>query len=260
MPSCSQCKMLVNDECSATAELSQVLGRPAHRIGSCMIPIVDAYLPLVKKGMRVLEVGCGSWPKLKDHCAKVGAHYEGIDTQAEYFGKKTVATKVENLAELSYETDSFDLVIGNQTMEHWAEYGCRVQWGLYQCFRVCKPGGSVFLNIPFFFHGTDYFLFGKEVAIRHLFEPFSSSITLEHWGWPSDPLPPIYTYPNFWAMKDKPAHIVDIRAVKNKPLPTGYHNYWGTSGRVSRVLNKPFSWNLFLVLRRLGVFKHVEPS
>jgi SAM-dependent methyltransferase len=258
MPGCPNCAKLVEGRCVAQHQLSEVLGRPAHRIGACTVAIVESYLSEIRPGMRVLEVGCGSWEEIRRHCVAVGAHYEAIDTQAEYYGKPSIATRLENLAALSFETDSFDLVIGNQTMEHWAEFGCDTSWGLYQCFRVCRPGGRVFLNVPFYFHGTHQFLYGKENVIRALFAPFSSQVRFEHWGWPTGPFPPIHIYPNFPPMRDRSAHIVDIRAVKDRPLPAGYSNRWGLSGRLSRLVNKPLAWNLYMVLRKFVIVETVD--
>lgn len=100
MPKCSECHMLVENQCFAYFKALETLGRdlPPPPIGACMIPIVENYLLLIKSGMRVLDIGCGSWDLIKSHCEQVGAHYEGVDVQNEYFGKKTVATRIENLA------------------------------------------------------------------------------------------------------------------------------------------------------------------
>ena len=92
---------------------------------------------------------------------RLAADYEGVDVLESYFGVPTVATRLENLADLTYPENSFDLVISNQSMEHWGEFGCSLHWGLYQCFRVCKLGGSLCLNVPIYFHGTSDFMLGR---------------------------------------------------------------------------------------------------
>jgi SAM-dependent methyltransferase len=254
MPSCAECKWLVGKRCSAyelaQAELKRPLPPPPS--GACMIPIVEGYLAAIGSGARVLEIGCGAWTKIRAHCERVGARYEGIDTQAEYFGVKSAATRIENLASLSFADDSFDLVIGNQTMEHWAEYGCATEWGLYQCFRACKPGGKVLLNIPIHFHGTRNFLLGELGRIRRKFEPFSSQVTFEKWGSPCAPLPPLFVHPDYLLLRGKPAYVIDIQAVKDKPLPRGYSNRWGMSGRVSQLFNYPFTYNVHRAVKKLS--------
>src|SRR3989338_8465112 len=159
MPACLKCRMLVNEQCAAHRQALETFGRPipGPPIGACAVPIVEDYLSHIKRGMTVLEVGCGSWSPVKSHCVRIGAHYEGIDSQKTYYDKEVVATRIENLSELSYPEDHFDLVIGTQTMEHW--------------------------------------------------------------GRPQDPLPPFYTYRHYWVLKNKAAYILDIQAIKDKPLP-----------------------------------------
>ena len=119
------------------------------------------------------------WDRIKSHCERVGRRIEAIDIDTEYFGKKTNATRIENLAELSFGDDEFDFVIGNQSMEHWAEHGCTLGFGLYQCFRVCKPGGKVLLNVPIHFHGTSEFMLGKLGRLGRLFARFSNTVRME---------------------------------------------------------------------------------
>ncbi len=255
MPSCTECMMLVNNECSAYPVLQAMLGRPlpTSPLGGCILPIVRGYLHLIKEGMHVLEIGCGSWDIIKRHCENVGAHYEGIDTQTEYFGKKTVATRMENLAELSFADEHFDLLIGNQSMEHWAENGCTLKWGLYQCFRVCKDGGKVLLNVPIHFHGTRIFMLGNLKQLRKLLSPFSSQISFHKWGHIAKPLQPVFPFPGYWMLRDKPAYILDVSAVKNLLLADRNNNRWATSGRLAQLLTHPFSFNLYRLLCKIGL-------
>jgi SAM-dependent methyltransferase len=254
---CLDCRMLVKNQCSAYTIAKQVLGRelPPPPLGACMIPIVEDYLRLITKGMSILEIGCGSWDLIKKHCESVGAYYEGIDTEAEHFGNKTVATRIENLAKLSFPDEYFDLVIGNQTMEHWAEYGCTLQWGLYQCFRVCKQNGQVLMNVPIHFHGTWQFILGKLEIIESLFAPFSEKVCFYKWGSPSHPISSLFPHPGYWLLQKKPAYILDIHAVKDRKLPSGYNNHGATSRRFAQLFNYPLSYNVYRVLRKAGLFQ-----
>ena len=253
MPACVSCTYRKDDTCLAHKQAKQELNRPLPPppTGACTIAIVELYLPLIKSGMKVLEIGCGSWSKIRDHCLDVGAIYEGLDVQDEYYGIKSVATKIGNLAELDYPDNEFDLVIGNQTMEHWAEHGCTLLWGLYQCFRVTKPGGKVLLNVPIHFHGTKEFLHGKINNIKKLFLRFSDNVSLEEWGNPSEPILPYYPHPKFGSLKNKSAYVLDIHAVRDKKLPEGVKNLLGFNGRIARLIHYSFSYNFYLIKQKI---------
>ena len=255
MPGCVACRMLVDGECSAFSIALDLLGRrlPPPPIGACMLPIVDEYLQHISPGMRVLEIGCGSWDRVRRHCESVGARFEGIDAEGEYFGRPTVATRVENLADLSFEDEHFDVVLGTQSMEHWAEHGCAVGWGLYQCFRVCKPGGKVFMNVPMHYHGTREFMLGQLGTLRARFAAFSNQVTFVEWGSPSSPIPECYPFPGYWRLRDRPAYVLDIRAVKDRPLPPRRRGEWAVGGRLAEALNYPVSFNVYRALRKSGL-------
>lgn len=253
MPSCQDCQWREGTTCTAHAKAQADLQRPLPPppTGACTIAIVESYLPVIKPGMKVLEVGCGTWSRIRDHCRQVGAAYEGLDVQAEYYGIPCIATRLENLAALSFPDGEFDLVIGNQTMEHWAEHGCTLEWGLYQCFRVTKPGGSVFMNVPIHFHGTKDFLHGNLGRLRALFERFSGDVGVESWGTPTNPLVPYFPHPGFGALRGKPAYVVDIRATRDRQLPVGIRNIWGFNGKLAQIVHYSLSFNLYRVMQKL---------
>lgn len=251
MPACMRCRSLVDGRCVAESRIAEVLGRPAPRLAACVLVIAEDYLGEIRRGMRVLEIGCGSWDWIKRRCDEVGARYEGIDSAPEYYGRRVVATRIENLADLSFDDESFDLVIGNQTAEHWGEHLCPLDWGLYQCFRVCKPGGRVFLNVPIHYHGTRDFLLGDIPSIRRRLAEFSTDVTLETWGFPSSPLPSIYAHSSYWTLRHSEAYVVDIRARKDKPLPRRRRSVFSWNMQLCRTLSYPLSFNLFRLARRL---------
>lgn len=252
MPSCQDCKWRKGTTCiayeMAQIELKRPLPPPPS--GACTIAIVESYLPNIKSGMKVLEVGCGTWSKIKDHCNRIGAVYEGLDIQDEYYGIPCVATRLENLAELSFPDEEFDLVIGNQTMEHWAEHGCTIGWGLHQCFRVTKQGGSVFLNIPIHFHGTKEFVHGDFVRLKTLFGKFSNNVTMDSWGNPTNPIASYFPHPEFAVLKDKPAYVVDIRAVRDRKMPKAISNALGFRGKLAQLFHYSLSYNLYRLKRK----------
>jgi SAM-dependent methyltransferase len=253
MPACSNCSWRNGETCRARELALVELKRPLPPApsGACTVAIVDSYLSLVRPGMRVLEIGCGTWAKLRDHCVAVGAHYEGLDVQTEYYGIPSIATRIGNLATLDFADEDFDLVIGNQTMEHWAEHGCTLDWGLKQCFRVTRPGGMVCMNVPVHLHGTREFVHGEIDTIENRFRRFSTRVELERWGSPTAPLPPYYAHPRFGALRDRPAWVLDIRAVRDRPLPTNVTNTMGFDGRLARLFHYSARYNAYLLRQKI---------
>lgn len=252
MPACRTCNEFSDGACLAEDRSIEILGergRPAP-LSACPIPIVDGYLRLIKKGASVLEVGCGSWSRVRDHCVAVGAHYEGIDSNE---GDGSVATRIENLADLSFDDGVFDFVIGTQSMEHWAEFGCSVEWGLYQCFRVCKTGGRVLMNVPIHFHGTADFMLGRRERLRELYSRFTDEVLFEEWGRDSDPLPPYFPYPGYLPLRRRPAYVLDIQAIRDKEPPSAFSNN-ARMGVLGKFQSKPFSYVIYSAsCRLLGV-------
>lgn len=256
MPDCKECRFLSYEgkpHCCAYEKTVEELKRPMADppLGACTWPIVHSYLEHIKPGFSVLEIGCGSWAKIRDACRALGAAYEAIDTEPSYFGVPTIATRYENLASLSFENETFDLVIGNQTMEHWAEHGCSIEWGLWQCFRVLKPGARVLLNVPIHFHGTRPFLLGSLDVLKKAFEPFSSQVVFESWGKNAAPLAPQYMHPKYKKLANQCAYILDIQAVKDRPLPLRARKKKVT-GRLGRIIEYPLSYNLYRWRDRLA--------
>jgi SAM-dependent methyltransferase len=247
--------MLAGDRCQAYDRARKLLERefPPHPFGGCVLPIVEGYLPLIERGMRVLEIGPGTWDLIQRHCRRVGAEWEGVDASAEYYGRKTIATRIENLAELSFADEQFDLVCGNQTIHQWGEHGCSFPWGLYQCFRVCKPGGRVCMNFPVHFQGTWEFLLGDTDEIRRVFGLFSDQVVLYRWGDPAEPLPQYFAHPRYGRLKRRPAYIIDVQALRDRPLPQGMRNDAPASGWRTALRVYPLTYNVHRLLKRVGL-------
>jgi SAM-dependent methyltransferase len=246
--------MLEDRKCTALPEVWKEVERPLFPFAACVVPILDGYLSLIRPGMSVLEIGPGYWPLVRDHCHRVGAQWEGIDSEKSHNARDVIATRFENLRDLSLEDETFDLVIGTQTMEHWAEFDCDLSWGLFQCFRVLKPTGQLLLNVPIHHHGSRTFLSGDYERLRALFAPYSTSVAFEEWGNPSTPLSPSFPNPGYWPFRRKPAYIVDIRATKDKTLPHDPPARPEPRSKLRRALTcYPPGWIGFQLLRRLGL-------
>jgi SAM-dependent methyltransferase len=223
MPDCQDCARLTDGKCSAY--LAEWVVLPVNSVRACVVAISEEYCRLIQPGMRVLEIGCGTWSPIQQHCAKLGVSWEGIDASDMYFGERTIATRIESVEALSFEDESFELVIGNQTLEHWNESGCRPEIGIWQCFRVCKVGGRVLMNVPIHFHGSRIFVEGDMAAIDGLFRPFSSEVKLEPWRKRSAPLSAVYLNQGYRVTGEPVSYTLDVRATRKAglpPRPSGY--------------------------------------
>jgi SAM-dependent methyltransferase len=227
MPDCATCRWFDGAKCTAFPPDWPM--SPVNRARACVVAIGEEYNALITRGKRVLEIGCGTWSPTKEHCERVGADWDGIDISPTYYGKPTIATRIESVEDLSFPDETFDVVLGNQTLEHWNEFGCRPEVGLWQCFRVCKPGGLVCMNVPIHFHGSRMFVEGDMSAIEGLFRPFVSGIEFLTWGRDRSPLEPVDLIPGYPYPGERTTYVLDIRATraaKLPPRPTGYNVRW----------------------------------
>jgi SAM-dependent methyltransferase len=71
-----------------------------------------------------------------------GSEYLGHAYQG---GQHVGGLRHEDVMQLSYAGDSFDLIVSNDVMEHIPD----PQKALQECFRVLKPGGEVLATFPF---------------------------------------------------------------------------------------------------------------
>ena len=120
------------------------------------------------KNIKVLEVGCGGWDYAKRILEKKGCEwyaFEPVNT-----GKKNLTLVKGSVGNIPYHNGSFDLVLCNQTMEHWFEYGVGLRRALKELNRVLKHNGVLMINAPIHFHGDPLFLSGKLKNIYHLFD------------------------------------------------------------------------------------------
>jgi len=109
---------------------------------------------------RVLEIGCGSASYLRDHIAD-DKNWDGIDVyEKDSRGRKCIATRLGSVHSIPFENDAFDVVLSNQSIEHWFEYGVKLEQGLSEIARVLKVDGRAHLNFPFYLHGHPLFVTG----------------------------------------------------------------------------------------------------
>lgn len=112
----------------------------------------------------VLEVGCGTKEKgglVKKIVENNRCKWIGIDI------KKTsdLATHFCSVEHMPFEDNSFDCVIGSQTLEHWK----KPRKALKEIRRVLRPEGKVYLTAPIHLHGGKMFVSGDFDSIEKLF-------------------------------------------------------------------------------------------
>jgi SAM-dependent methyltransferase len=203
----------------------------------------------------VLEIGCGSVSQVRDHFLKIGANWEGIDIQMNYFGHPTIATRIESVEAVSFGDETFDFVIGNQTLEHWDEFGCRPELGLWQCFRVCKPNGIVIMNVPIRFHGSRIFVEGDMIKILDLFNQYSSEIKIDYWHYKSYPLASIDVLEGYKGKAPRISYILDIRANRNIWPVSAPKKYIFRSRIIREIIEHPLGYHWFRINRKLKLIR-----
>lgn len=103
-----------------------------------------------KKGLRVLDAGCGEGHLLKKMSDNNPDNdYHGIDLTKEALNeatKRCPKAKFINsdLGQIDFEDDFFDFIVCTETLEHVDEY----QKVIDEFKRVLKPGGYMVLTFP----------------------------------------------------------------------------------------------------------------
>lgn len=109
-------------------------------------PILDKLRPLLKPGMRVLEVGCGAGAllgalsKMDVECAGIELHTPFVRFIKDDLGIEAYA---EDVNQVNFER-GFDLVISIDTLDHLPN----PLETLASMRRLLSPGGRVYLEVP----------------------------------------------------------------------------------------------------------------
>ncbi len=103
--------------------------------------LIAKYLPQMK-GI-VYDLGCGTRPHEKD-ILRYASRYIGVDWSNTLHGLKADISADLNKT-LPIDSDLADNVVSFQVLEHL----CEPQVMLNEAFRILKPGGKIFLSVPF---------------------------------------------------------------------------------------------------------------
>ena len=160
----------------------------------CAASAIEAHLNDCA-GMQVLEVGFGRWMLPRNLVRRSGGSWTGIDPGQPPENQAQLGRGGHGqAADIPFPDDTFDMVFGIQTLEHWGQiHGGRQPSEYADCMaevrRVLKPGGRVYLDSPQHFHGHEMFIMGDVARIRAVFDDAGwEDIVVERWRREYEPL------------------------------------------------------------------------
>ena len=110
---------------------------------------VDMLSSHLKRGMTVLELGCGAG-YFTQELVRSGADIVAIDVSPELLeiarsncSAPNVKYQLENAYQLSYDDAVFDSVVGSSVLHH-----LEIEKALRDVYRVLKPAGTIFFTEP----------------------------------------------------------------------------------------------------------------
>jgi SAM-dependent methyltransferase len=262
---CLSCPRRAGEKCSIEE------GSPIRK---CVIAINEKLaeeLAVSGQKMKVLEIGCGNWSRFRD-VLPPKVEWEGVDPKPVGKNKtRTIATVIGSVESMPFFDETFDLVLSNQSIEHWYEYGVSFRSALAEISRVLKSGGILAINVGIFVHGHRLFLKGNEQAISHLFpEEFWEVVSWERWRRDPAPLEPYRAWKNSpysdclgESYSNESSYILNIHFKKKKlqTVPMPLKVFYALSSAVIRLLpnqvKKLVSYGPVCALRILrNVFAH----
>jgi SAM-dependent methyltransferase len=153
------------------------------------------------RGKDMLEVGCGESSVGKLLAEMSGGRWIGLDPRAGKGSRASLRAVGGVVQKLPFRDCSFDVIYGNQTIEHWGEFAGsrgvpRVKTYneiLGEIWRVLKPGGWAYFDAPIHLHGVREFVIGDLAAIRSMFAAQAwKDLSLVSWRRRHEPLPPYF--------------------------------------------------------------------
>lgn len=185
---CRQCPKLDR----AKGVCSVPYGSPVRK---CVVAALECHLHRVK-GMNTLELGSGKRSLAKRVIELSGGTWTGLEPNLDAGSAVAIGRQgFGHAADIAFADETFDLVFGIQSLEHWEEphpnIPVRSTYAacLREVWRVLKPGGTVYLDAPIHLHGHEMFVTGDLPQIRRLFDDrLWSGVTMERWRYDHEPL------------------------------------------------------------------------
>ncbi|MEL7447566.1 MAG: class I SAM-dependent methyltransferase [Pseudomonadota bacterium] len=116
----------------------------------------------------VVDLGCGSAP-YRELILATADEYVGVDWDASQHDRSHVDVTADLTKPLPFKDASADTVVSFQVMEHLPETGLFLD----EIRRILRPGGRVFITVPFMWHvheaPHDYYRFTRH-GLEYLFD------------------------------------------------------------------------------------------
>lgn len=204
----------------------------------CVVGSIEAHLNNCRN-KNVLEIGYGRFTLAKNLIKRSGGVWAGIDPLQPKSKIPTLGCGGYGSAtEIPFADQTFDIVCGVQTIAHWGQKATGRELSDYnecttEIFRVLKPGGKLYFDVPMHFHGHEMFIMADLERIKKIFPPAQwKNLTFEKWRYDYEPLERYAPFPKLfseWAVeisnystdqmehaKGEPIHLLVITAEKTK--------------------------------------------
>jgi SAM-dependent methyltransferase len=147
--------------------------------------------------MTTLELGYGRRSLAKQVVESSGGSWTGLEPGAELTQTARIgAGGYGHAGSIPFENETFDLVFGIQSLEHWEEAHPNIrvkstyESSLEEVWRVVKPGGRIYFDAPIHLHGHEMFIAGDVPRVLGLFDAdLWTNVVAEKWRYDYDPLP-----------------------------------------------------------------------
>ena len=179
--SCRHCPKLSRDQ----SRCSISFGSPIRK---CVTAAQEANLhSLYDKNL--LEIGFGKHSIARQLVTDAGGTWTGIEPTLPKSTKAALGKGgFGHVTAIPLPDDTFDIVVGIQTLEHWEEplpnpsLATDYAASFNEIFRVLRPNGSIYFDAPIFLHGHEMFIAGDIDRIRGLFDPaLWRDVNIEKW-------------------------------------------------------------------------------
>jgi SAM-dependent methyltransferase len=180
VPSCRECYKFdpVNQVCSVPE------GSPIRK---CVLAFLEQSIRNLEPAASVVEVGCGNKSHIRDEALARGCTWYGVDPKPP---GDTIATHRGRVEDMPLPDACMDAIFVSQSMEHWHEFGTRHATGLLEIFRVLRPGGRLYIDVPIHLHGHRWFVRGETDKIIGMLDPHLwAEPLIEEWRRDFEPLP-----------------------------------------------------------------------
>lgn len=108
----------------------------------------------------VIDLGCGI-ALYRGDILKVADEYIGVDWKNSFHDQSNVDVFANLSEHLPFKDDCADTIVSFQVMEHLPE----PNFYLSECYRILRPGGRLFITVPFMWHvheaPYDYFRYTR---------------------------------------------------------------------------------------------------